>query len=466
MDSAARMLTHRYIGTVSKVYVEWDTSLLTDEEDDGGEVVYALAGTPNSFQLQARAFNTENFTLQAYLSNIATAGNPQGSTVNLGWTHDGDTNWILSGATGSFYSSGNLPSSWMRATLPSIGTRSLRELTIPGSHDTGLWFIDNNPTAFANCGNTCTQTVSVAQQLLLGARYFDLRPVISAGIFKSGHYSDAGSVLGWQGAPGEHFSDVISEINTFTASNAELIILSITHDRNTDAGYVPFTQGDWNRFLTQLRGLNYLYLVGTEQDLTTLPLNTFISRGPAVIVILGTPGDNTVKWGAFEGNGFYNASKQFKVYDSYSDTDDQGDMISDQLNKMALQRTSPSSPMFLLSWTLSLTDAESTAAALLPTTELIIRLALPANAALGEALFPKVTKNVFPNIIYIDNFATNFATVLAISINNITAPISLPPPPSPSPPVTSPGSAPHFGQCGGEFDPLLFMRTYINRDFL
>lgn len=44
------------------------------------------------------------------------------------------------------------------------------------------------------------QTHSFREQLELGARFFDVRPVKSAGTFKTGHYSHVNQVHSWQGA--------------------------------------------------------------------------------------------------------------------------------------------------------------------------------------------------------------------------------------------------------------------------
>ncbi len=80
------------IGSMAKVYVEWDQSIFDDQEDDGGQVIYQLQGAPisASFQLQASA-TTTSFNLQAYYTNIATTSHPLGSVVDLGWVHDGNT---------------------------------------------------------------------------------------------------------------------------------------------------------------------------------------------------------------------------------------------------------------------------------------------------------------------------------------------------------------------------------------
>jgi hypothetical protein len=177
------------------VYVEWDQGIFTTEGDDAGEAQYSLEGTPYTFQVQARG--SPDFHLQVVLDGISTVGNPQGSIIPLGWKHDGIVEWFLSGKVGHF-SSSNPPASWMQANLSMIGDRALRHLCMPGSHDAGMSVLHAS-TAFVGERNVLTQKVSIGDQLVLGARYFDCRPVISSGQFVSGHYSDLGDPLGWQG---------------------------------------------------------------------------------------------------------------------------------------------------------------------------------------------------------------------------------------------------------------------------
>ncbi|THG95538.1 hypothetical protein EW026_g6132 [Hermanssonia centrifuga] len=309
-------------GTMAKVYVEWDQYIFDDQEDDGGEVVYQLQGAPisASFQLQARA-TTTSFNLQAYYTNVATTSHSLGSIVDLGWVHDGNTVFVLSGVPGHFNTI-NPPTNWMQLSLATVGNKPLRQLVIPGSHDSGMSFVDGS-TFLSSADHVLTQTLSVGGQLANGARYFDLRPVISSGIFKTGHYSTL-PIIGYQGANGESFSQIISEINAFTAANAELIILNLSHDLNTDSGYGSLTQANWNQLFQQLSGLSHLYVAPnpTTIDLSTLPLSQFIGLGSAAVIVLVDAGDKTVTLGSYASQGFYNSITQFPLFNSYADSND------------------------------------------------------------------------------------------------------------------------------------------------
>jgi hypothetical protein len=107
--------------------------------------------------------------------------------------------------------------------------------------------------------------------------------------------------------------------------------------------------------------------------------------------------------------GFYN-NTQLSVYNSYADTADLETMVSDQLGKMAAQRQSPDSGLFLLSWTLTTLDPRAEA----PT----------AHAALFQRLWPACNKQSFPNFImldaigYSDNLNHRNVAALSMAINH------------------------------------------------
>jgi hypothetical protein len=110
--------------------------------------------------------------------------------------------------------------------------------------------------------NTQTQTQGILGQLTQGARYFDIRPVISDGIFVTGHYGYVPAVKAVEGCNGQSIAGIISDINSFTSDRAELIILSLGGDWNTDVGgpnYRSLNGGEWNSLLQQLQGINALY---------------------------------------------------------------------------------------------------------------------------------------------------------------------------------------------------------------
>jgi hypothetical protein len=399
-------------GSAVPVYVEWDQNITAHEKDDGGEVNYTLEGTNNFFQLQARG--SPGFTLKVFLQGIATQNNVQGSTLNLGWVHDGSVNFILSGQAGNF-SSSNPPVAWMQSNIHTLGNRPLRHICVPGSHDAGMSRKTGGTAGAFDC-NVLTQSLSIGGQLNIGSRYFDIRPVISGGHYSAGHYSKVGK--SWQGGNGEAIQDIINEINAFTVNNHELIVLNLSHDMNTDVGnesYRPFTPAEWTGLLNQMKGIRNLFVApnATTVDLTTLPLVQFIGNNQAAVIVVV---ESDITLGDFANAGFYRYA-QFNAYNAYSGTNDKNTMSNDQIQKMRSNRTSPDSQYFILSWTLT-QDATEAATCFLGTASSIIALASQANPQLYMKVLPACSKQTYPNVLYIDSLNQSDVTALAMAINN------------------------------------------------
>jgi hypothetical protein len=135
-----------------------------------------------------------------------------------------------------------------------------------------------------------------------------------------------------------------------------------------------------------------------------------------------------VKLGSYEASGVF-AKSSFSLYDSYADKDNAEDVIRNQIEKMTTQRTSPISGMFLLSWTLTfgpLGTGIRTVTKFVSLAGTLIMNALglglrdeatKLNALLPERLWPKITKQTYPNIIHIDNVLDTIPTALSIAIS-------------------------------------------------
>jgi len=128
------------------VTVQRDDAPLRDRNQDGGEATYTIIGAPGTkplmFQVQARADNGLPFRLQVLLQSVAAQNKPVGSLITLGWVVRGQTNFVFAGsynptATGTGFVCNDMPSAWMQASLPLLGSRMLRQICMPGTHDSG-----------------------------------------------------------------------------------------------------------------------------------------------------------------------------------------------------------------------------------------------------------------------------------------------------------------------------------------
>ena len=329
----------------------------------------------------------------------------------------------LSGIDRAFAQTAGPATAWMQNNLGLLGSRTLRQICMPGTHDAGMSTVASG-TLFSDSCNTQTQTTGILGQLQAGSRYFDIRPVISGGQYLTGHYSDigSGSTNTWQGGNGQSIASIISDINSFTASNGELIILNLSADLDTDLGngsYAAFTQAQWNALLSILQGGISNLFVYSASDLSTLPLNTYIGNGNAAVVVIVSPAASGISLGSYANQGFYPAAN-FPSYNVYSDTNDLNTMTSDQISKLQAQRTNPNSVFFLLSWTLT---QDSLQAAACPITggssTSILDLANTANAQLSQIL-PACTSQSYPNVIYIDNIQSSLNVAsIAMQINQL-----------------------------------------------
>ena len=400
-------------GEVKQEYIEWDQGFFNNHNDDAGEVTFVLGNTGMTFQVQARVH--EEFNLTVLLSNIHT---PLGDKFDLGWIHDGTVKFYLIERNGQF-SAPDLDTHWMTANLPLLGGRSLKNICMPGTHDSGM-SERGADTAFAHDCNIITQTSNILGQLEYGARYFDIRPVISAGNYFTGHY---GQILteSWQGGNGQSISSVIKQVNYFTTAYNELIILNFSHAYNTDTGnhsYTDFNQEEWNGLFVMLTGLSHLYITTSgpiNVNLTDLPLNTYIGGRPAVIIVIEPECD----LGEYAHKGFYK-KVNYNVYNSYSNTDDLNTMMDDQIRKMKDQRPHPNANYFLLSWTLTQSSSQATFC-YLDDEDSILTLANKANSV-SQQVLNHCTPQTYPNIFFIDNIANTDVTDLSMQINLQAAP--------------------------------------------
>ena len=116
--------------------------------------------------------------------------------------------------------------------------------------------------------------------------------MISGGVYKAGHYSYIQALNSWQGGNGQTIAEINQQINAFTTSIKELVILNFSHDYNTDVGnesYRSLNQAEWDPLFAQLAVLANLWVAPgdpTTVDLTAIKPSDFIGGEAAVIVIV------------------------------------------------------------------------------------------------------------------------------------------------------------------------------------
>ncbi|CAH1392321.1 unnamed protein product [Nezara viridula] len=301
---------------------------------------------------------------------------------------------------------------WMKDHVTLFGFRTLRQLCIPGSHNSGMNEL-NGGTAFARRCNTLNQSQSVLKQLELGVRYFDVRPVISGGRFMTGHYTKI-IFNSWQGGNGQSIYSIVSDINTFTRYHNELIIVRLSHTLNTDVGnrrYRGFIKEEWDGLFRLLDDTNYMvkaspYTVFYKSTVVELTKN---GTTAAVLYIVDALFAG-VFLGKRVGNGYFYRDS-LNPFDKFSDSNKLSTMSQDQIMKM--ETVSPLK-YFLLSWTLTQSYLE---ASICPLEKSIYQLAEGANRKL-KMILSEVTWEAFPNIISIDFVETPALAEIVMAVNS------------------------------------------------
>lgn len=239
---------------------------------------------------------------------------------------------------------------WMGDLNATIGGRTLRQISIPGSHDAGMAW-----TAVNECRgldvwacNTSTHGARVYNQLMCGSRYFDLRPMFvgdsgQIGSWKMGHFQP-GTALGTLGCRGEALGPMLDDIASFFAENkTEIAILTFDscydltvvnvdpNCRNSPVGTaMPCATTDI-RSCTDDQKANYVNFVTSKlagslirlnpgEKLYNLTVNDLLKKGNIIFRAKDAPGSvHRPDQGVF-------TSADLENYDKYSNTDQLDDM--------------------------------------------------------------------------------------------------------------------------------------------
>ena len=320
-------------------------------------------------------------------------------------------------------------SRWMEQTLKF--SKSLKEISIPGSHDAGMYISINCSVGAASC-NTQTQNQPMLGQLQAGMRYFDLRPVWTTGVLYTGHFSKV-AVLGTEGCDGGTLVDIFNDVKAFLSDGRkELVILKFSHYYDRDRDVFDFNKSQLLTLINLVTGMlgPWLYVNTTGNRLADIPLSGIIgSSGKVLAVFDDLPGE-LVQAGIYQysdysppppppgqtcGDQYGTVSGDLSVYDEYSETNELGRMTNDQLDKLRCI-FNHGGDLFLLSWTLTQSATEA-AGCLVGAGKSIIELAQGAINSLIPQLagFP-ITSDKVPNILYLDVSPTQ-ATEASISVN-------------------------------------------------
>lgn len=276
-------------------------------------------------------------------------------------------------------------STWMGKLIAARPDVTLNKLTMPGSHDAGMY--RPGVTEHAN-----TQSLSIGEQLKAGARYFDLRVCSS------------GSELWTYHGPtsyGGKLDDILDDVKNFLAGGSkEVVFLKFRSYASGDR------QGTVDLVKSKLK--DQLYTANTTPHFAAQKLADLAGAGGRVVAVF-TPEYKSLlapKDGIFpyidygnEDTGKYigpSDHHNFGVYDAYSHQSEFSVMQKDQHAKWNAHGGYGNDYLFLLSWTLTgstdnILDLDLLSAAANPQLPRALRAITAEHPSKG-----------LPNIVYLD----------------------------------------------------------------
>ncbi|KAG8411470.1 hypothetical protein J3458_015527 [Metarhizium acridum] len=406
--------------TSKRVYVESRASA------SRAAATYRLDGRHETFTIQARSIS-----LQVSMDNFGTMNAAQGSVVQLGLISNRPSYFVLSGEGGDYHSVGNARD-WMSQNLSTLGSRKLRDICVPSSHDSGMSRVPWS-TAFAAVGSVATQYVSVEEQLKFGVRYFDIRPVQHRGQWACGHYSFINAPSKWhffppfdtwQGGDGESLQDIIDGINRYTLESHELIVLNISEARviKDVSGnfrrddFVDLDAAHWNLLLDKMTnsetGIQCLWKPETgpppAQDLTNLTLHNLIGCGSSAVLVLVHNGvDVSGRPGVFHySNWPFDASAWDKPE-------------AERMKEFQQHMLTENPRSFTFSGCHTQSDTEAVLTTLGQSSSFVLSLATPSKDRLFTELFDWCTREgKYPSSLVLDGIDSSDLAALCMAFND------------------------------------------------
>lgn len=278
--------------------------------------------------------------------------------------------------------------SWMHDRLGRLGSKMVKQLFIPGSHDAGMY-----TGGFSTLGKT--QQLSIYGQLAAGQRYFDLRV----------EWNDPSFHIHHNGINGPLLSDVLQQIADFcNEGRSELVILDFSHFSHF-GDYSDSTIYD--AFVAEVSGKIGTWMVKTkpvDKRLAEVTLAEYISNGMALLVVVDE--EWPVKYPqpgfwVFRNSEDETAEEgQLRVFDQFASDANYEDVKKDQTEKydnyngFCNPETTVPCDLFLLSWTCTS-----------PVGAGVWQVSKNVNRHLGDYMVNLAMPNAsgfYPNIIHVD----------------------------------------------------------------
>ncbi|CAG9318692.1 unnamed protein product [Blepharisma stoltei] len=307
-------------------------------------------------------------------------------------------------------------SSWMGSSLNIIGGKTLKQLTLPGTHDSGAFWLSDTPLPGADyaCHNAfeiisketeqpmvtvmkpweLAQDQNIYNQLVGGIRYIDLR---------AGYYNVTNTWVTFHYLIGSPIIEILQNISQFLNDYpTEIVIIEISHFD----GY-PTAQNiaDLQQMTLNILG-KFIYPVDLAFNFT---INDMINSGKRAIVTMES-GYGNVIW---PGDSIYN---------TYADSPVVKTMINFNTQTVAqyMNMTLPYQ-IFKISWTLTPNDQTVIGTVKPKNPHTLIELADIANPYLPDFVNEMMAKRYqIGNILIIDHFESSAIMNVTYLMNGIS----------------------------------------------
>ncbi|TGO07178.1 hypothetical protein BTUL_0314g00060 [Botrytis tulipae] len=330
-------------GTSAESCISWIIYL----RDAKAEATYRIdnPSSPESFTVRAHRNPTKIEVV--YHENLSSLNNPKNSIIDLIYSRNHPHPFILAGnGISTPYVSSNPPIPWMQRTISTLSSRPLRQICMPMAHNAGANIISDSLKGPGSLHNTQTQSNSVFMQLILGARWLDIRPVLFEGKWMTYHGAYSAGKM-W-GATGQSIESVIGDVNRFTKAHpGELIVLDISHDASNAWKWRKFNAIDWMNFYDLLSGIRNAWQEprGMEWDLSLLPFDTFVTKGGNSTVLVRIPCDAPVPASALSGRGKRDTNTTLTASSAGCDSVSSDDYLAPLNTTDSLDSQEPSPPL-------------------------------------------------------------------------------------------------------------------------
>lgn len=244
---------------------------------------------------------------------------------------------------------------WMKQKFGDNGqseNKLLKNMVLPASHDAGMSELHHMDVLSNTTPQAVkTQEAGIAEQLLYGCRFFDLRVDFDHGQLVTYHRTD------FLGANGQSLKDIMDQAVWFLNKyKDETFIFKFSHIRDYQEHISKDTIAILHDFLDNYN--KYFFKSDTKTDIHELSYNELKGK----ILIVCDYDDDRISCAAgyfryVDISGMsYIEYDTYKVYDKYSNTSIYEQMKNDQIDKWkesSKRINADSYELFLLSWTLT-----------------------------------------------------------------------------------------------------------------